>query len=472
MRPDRTEEVTSPAPPTGAGSPARASSADPPSSVTGYLKAMGPGIVVVMSWLGTGDFISASVSGSSYGYALIWTLLIAVFSRYFIVSSMSKYQLCNAVGDETILDGYGRVWKGFPMYLGATTCVLGFVYVSFLTLAAATALDQLLGGFLPFGAWGIPFWAVVTIAAAFTLAARRKGHFRGLEIIAQVTMAVLVGCFLLALIGTGIDLGGLFGGLLFELPPGEAGYITAVSTAVGLIGAVGGSAANLLYPYLMHEKGWRGQSYRKLQRLDLRFGTLVMFGLVLAVWVVAAETLHGTGAGVTSADGLANMMERAIGSAGPPIMWLAIFFTVFNNIVTQPRVFVRMFVESVHKARPERVARIRAERDLAGVPEKETFSYDRLFWVILVFIMTVPIVFSLPSMPGMVVITLLGNSFNVLTVPAIIIGLIVMTSRRDLMAPGHANRWWETVILAAIGAVGLWATYELVLSIAGALTGS
>jgi hypothetical protein len=29
------------------------------------------------------------------------------------------------------------------------------------------------------------------------------------------------------------------------------------------------------------------------------------------------------------------------------------------------------------------------------------------------------------------------------------------------MAPGYANKWWETALLVAIGAVGLWATYEL-----------
>ncbi|MDI2030390.1 Nramp family divalent metal transporter [Saccharopolyspora sp. TS4A08] len=439
----------------------------PPDTWAGFLRNMGPGIVVVMSWLGTGDFISASVSGSTFGYALIWTLLIATFSRYFIVSSMSKYQLCNAVGDETILDGYGRVWKGFPMFIGATTCVLGFVYVSFLTLAAATALDALVRPVLPLGSWGIPLWAVFTTVVAYALASRRKGHFRGLEIVAQITMAVLVLCFLLALFGTGLDVGKLFGGLLFEMPPGDLGYITAASTAVGLIGAVGGSAANLLYPYLMHEKGWRGPGFLKLQRLDLRFGSLVMFGLVLAVWVVAAETLHGTGESVSSADGLASMMEKAIGPAGPPIMWLAIFFTVFNNIVTQPRVFVRMFVESLHKSRPERLARLRAQRDLTGVEDKDAFSYDRLFWIILTVIMTVPIVFSLPGMPGMVIITLLGNSVNVLTVPMIIVGLIVMTSKRSLMLEGHVNKWWETAILVAIGAVGLWATYELVLSIMG-----
>lgn len=51
--------------------------------------------------------------------------------------------------------------------------------------------------------------------------------------------------------------------------------------------------------------------------------------------------------------------------------------------------------------------------------------------------------------------------------PVIIVGLIVMTSKRSLMGDGYANTWSETAILA----LGLWVTYELCASIAGALAG-
>lgn len=440
----------------------------PPTTLMGFLKGMGPGIVVVLSWLGTGDFISSAVSGSTYGYALVWTLVLAVASRYFIVSAMSKYQLCNAVGDQTILDGYRRLWKGFPLYLGVTTCILGFVYVSFLLVAAGTALDHLVRGFVPLGGWGTPVWAIVTALTATWLAFLKRTHYRGLEILAQVTMAALVLCFLIALIGTGIDVPALLKGVMFKLPPGESGYITAATTAVALIGAVGGSAANLLYPYLMHEKGWRGVEFRRLQRYDLITGTTVMFGLVLAVWVVAAETLHGTGASVDSEQGLVLMMERAVGPAGPTLMWLAIFFVVFDNIVTQPRVFVQMLTESVHRSQPDRVRRLQAASP-ATAPD-QLHHVDSLFRSLLLFIMITPVVFSFPFAPDLIVLTLLGNGLSVLTVPALIVGLVAITMRKDLMLPGYANRWWENLVLASIGAVGLWATYELMLAVAGAVS--
>lgn len=442
-----------------------------PTTFLQYLKGMGPGIVVVMSWLGTGDFISASVAGANYGYALIWTLLIAVLARYFIVSSIAKYQLCNAVGDVTILDGFKRVWRGFPVYIGITTCMLGFVYCTFLYIACGTAIAQLVGAFVPLGAWGPFGGAILTFLFAMWIVTRRNGYHRWLEVMANITMTVLVLSFMVALIGTGIDVKALFGGLAFSLPKGEYGYITAVTTAVALIGAVGGSAANLLYAYLIHDKGWIGPKHRKLQRFDLLFGTFVMFALVLAVWVVAAETMNATGGTVTSEMDLAKMMELAIGPAGPSIMWIAIFFTVFNNIVTQPPVFVRMLIEAVYMSKPEREQRIRAANAGAITSPKTTYTYDPVYWMVLIPIMTIPVLFSLPGMPGMVVVTLLGISFSVLTVPPTMIGLIAMTARRDLMLPGYANRWWETGILGAIGLVGLWATYELILSIGRKFTG-
>jgi hypothetical protein len=210
-----------------------------------------------------------------------------------------------------------------------------------------------------------------------------------------------------------------------------------------------------------------GAAFRRLQTFDLLTGTVVMFGLVLAVWVVAAETLRGTGSSVEDADGLVLMMERAVGPAGPTLMWLAIFFVVFDNIVTQPRVFVQMLTEAVHRSNPDRVSRLQAASP--STPPEQLHHNDPMFRLVLLFVMLTPIIFAFPFAPDLIVITLLGNGLSVLTVPALMIGLIVITARKDLMLPGYANRWWENAILAGIGAVGLWATYELIVAIVEAI---
>jgi hypothetical protein len=50
-------------------------------------------------------------------------------------------------------------------------------------------------------------------------------------------------------------------------------------------------------------------------------------------------------------------MRMAIGPAGPYLLWIAIFFAVFDNIGTQLYTFPRIAVEAVHKTFPKRADR-------------------------------------------------------------------------------------------------------------------
>jgi len=75
-----------------------------PTTFWGYLRSMGPGIIVVLTWLGAGDVVECGVAGGNYGYALMWVLVVAVVMRFLFVSMIAKYQLCNQHG-EGVLDG-------------------------------------------------------------------------------------------------------------------------------------------------------------------------------------------------------------------------------------------------------------------------------------------------------------------------------------------------------------------------------
>lgn len=61
-----------------------------------YLRSFGPGIVVVLTWLGAGDVVDMAVAGSSYGYSLMWVLVVAVLMRFVFVSAIARYQLCGS----------------------------------------------------------------------------------------------------------------------------------------------------------------------------------------------------------------------------------------------------------------------------------------------------------------------------------------------------------------------------------------
>ena len=79
-----------------------------PHSFWDYMRSFGPGIVIVLTWLGAGDVVDMAVAGANYGYALMWVLVIAILMRFMFVSLIARYQLCNP-HSEGVLDGLARL---------------------------------------------------------------------------------------------------------------------------------------------------------------------------------------------------------------------------------------------------------------------------------------------------------------------------------------------------------------------------
>jgi Mn2+/Fe2+ NRAMP family transporter len=421
------------------------------------LAVLGPGIVVAMAWLGTGDLINSAVSGANYGYALMWAMVLALGARLIVTSALAKYQLCNKVGDERILQGYQRVWRGFPLAIGIGGMILAFTINGAIMLGAGTALHKLTGGFLG-DTWGPFLCTIAATAGAIALSYTRR-EYKAIEWVARIVVAVLLATFVYAVIRSGFNPVDLFRGLAFDLPS-DTGVLAAGLVVVSLIGAVGGSVANLLYGYLIEDKGWKGPTFRPLQRIDLWSGVIAMIIVNIAIWIVAAENLAGSGITIDGPEGLEQLMVMVIGSPGIPLLWLAVFAICFDNLHVWAYGFTKLFVDGVHLTFPARGERYRTLKD------------DPLFrpMEIGLFLM-LPLVFAIPGMPNMVVLTVIANSFNVFLVPGIVIGLILLTSRKKYMLDKYVNRWWETLLLIVIGVIALWATYEMIQNIAGYVTG-
>jgi Mn2+/Fe2+ NRAMP family transporter len=419
----------------------------PPTSFLQAAKSVGPGLVVALAWLGTGDLVDSSVAGSQHGYALMWVLVIALAARVFVTSALAKYQLCNAVGDQTLMQGYRRVWRPLPLLIGSGGLILAAGINGAILSGAGTALYELTGH------TGHPFfWAALSAGLAIAMSLAKK-QYKLLELVARAFVIAVLGMFLYAAIVAKPDVGEIVKGLAFGLPD-DTSFIGAALLAASLIGAVGGSAANLLYGYLIQDKGWTRPEHRLAQRLDIWAGGLSIIAINLLIWIVAAETLAGTGKSVTSPEGLSHMMTQAIGPAGATMLWLSIYAITFDNLHAWAYGFAKMFIDALHLTSGPRRARY-------GTLENDPLLRRLEVGVLLV----VPLVLSLPSMPDMVVLTIVANAFNVVLIPMIAAGLLYLTTSRKLMRREHANRWWEVALLTVVTAIGIWATYQVVLGI-------
>ena len=85
--------------------------------------------------------------------------------------------------------------------------------------------------------------------------------------------------FLALAVMSGPDVAGIVKGTIgFSIPPDE-GVHGALLVAVSVIGAVAGSIANFVHPYVMRQKGWVGPEHKRIQRNDLLFAVIV--GIVI-----------------------------------------------------------------------------------------------------------------------------------------------------------------------------------------------
>ena len=115
-----------------------------PETFLEYLKSFGPGIVVVLTWLGAGDIVEMGVAGGNYGYTLMWVVVLAIIMRFLFVSLIAKYQLCNQRG-EGVLDGLARLHPAYPPFLFVAAIVMGHIYGAYMTVGIGEACVNLCG---------------------------------------------------------------------------------------------------------------------------------------------------------------------------------------------------------------------------------------------------------------------------------------------------------------------------------------
>ncbi|MFV0405756.1 MAG: hypothetical protein ACK5LN_02865 [Propioniciclava sp.] len=136
------------------------------------ITAVGPGLVLAMTFLGTGDMVSSSVSGAEYGYALMWTLVLALLARTFIISSIAKYTLMNRHGDTQILEGFGHVARWLPGLMAVVVLIAGFVTQATFLKACAIGLYNMTGGAWG-GDWGTFICAVLVMFGTIYIITRK-----------------------------------------------------------------------------------------------------------------------------------------------------------------------------------------------------------------------------------------------------------------------------------------------------------
>ena len=397
-------------------------------SFLGYLKSFGPGIVVALSWVGTGDLIDNSVAGANYGYALLWVLPLTLVLRFVFVNALGKYPIFNVQRDPSLVRGFARTNRVFAYLMLVSFVLYTHILLAFTLSGVGIGLEGLFGGLSPF------VWTLIGAASVFVVTF--KGVYSVIEKLFKVILAVMAAAFVLTVALVGIDWSAMAKGFAFDLPPQE-GLFDSSLIASSLVLATLGSMANLFYPQFLREKGWTTPAHRRVQQYDLLFGICVVLFLGVSIWAVGAEVIFGDGSGIEEPADIANALGSVIGPIGPYLFYLGLLGAAWTTVSSSLFALGKMAVEALQVTRPARIERYGDD------PGKDPFYKVMIFWGLLA------VVWSLPGAPGFIVLTVVSH---VLTAPfllVITIGLLLMLNRRNIMGD-HVNRWPLNIALGVI----------------------
>jgi Mn2+/Fe2+ NRAMP family transporter len=244
----------------------------------------------------------------------------------------------------------------------------------------------------------------------------------------------------------------LRGTLGFELPE-RVGPFDSLLLVVGMLGAIGGSVMNLVYPYFIEQKGWRGPEYRKVQMYDFSLGIVVMIILDLAVWTLGAELMYGTGQQIHNLNDLSRLLSLALGRGGQVLFYLGVFAAVYTSIVGHALGLGLLASHSYLRWRA------------GDQPITSEYRSHPMYRCVAIWILLSPLVWTLPGMPDFVRLTLIGNSIQVVLVPFLAIGLFWITASSRFIGSKYRNRWWENLVMIGVLLVSLWGAYGSIRSV-------
>ncbi len=158
----------------------------PKMDAVSLVRQFGPGMILMMTGIGTSHLITAPTAGGRFAYALLWCIPVAYISKYY--GFEMAFRFTNATG-KSLIEAYGTAWKKWPLwYVLITTLLQSAVGQAGRLIAAAAVL------YYPFSAsmgWEIPLAVYGLLLGTVAVAVILKGSYQAFESATKVLAGVL-----------------------------------------------------------------------------------------------------------------------------------------------------------------------------------------------------------------------------------------------------------------------------------------
>jgi Mn2+/Fe2+ NRAMP family transporter len=168
-----------------------------PSMTPGSLvRKFGPGMMLMMTGIGTSHLVTAPVAGGRFGYALLWCLPIAYIFKYYGFEMAIRFT--HATG-RSILDAYATAWKKIPIwYVLITTVIQSAVGQAGRLIAAAAVVFYFFRMYLGFDIPGVDddleLAVYGLILGTLSVVIILRGRYAAVELATKIAAGVLIVC--------------------------------------------------------------------------------------------------------------------------------------------------------------------------------------------------------------------------------------------------------------------------------------
>ena len=160
------------------------------------LRKFGPGMMLMMTGIGTSHLVTAPVAGGRFGFALLWCLPIAYIFKYYGFEMAIRFT--HATG-RSMLDAYATSWKKIPVwYVLITTVIQSAVGQAGRLIAAAAVVFYFFRMYLGLDIPGVGDDNELAIYAFLlgvtAVAIILRGRYAVVEMATKIAAGVLIIC--------------------------------------------------------------------------------------------------------------------------------------------------------------------------------------------------------------------------------------------------------------------------------------
>lgn len=417
--------------------------------MSGYLKALGPGLLWAATAIGVSHLVQSTRAGALYGFSLLGVVLLVNLLKYPLFEAGPRYAVATG---RSLIEGYvaqGRWAVG--VYLVVTLGTM-FTVLAAVTLVTGGLAQALFGPLLSVVGWSV---VLLLVSASILVVGRFALLDRAIKTIIVLLAASTLVAFAVAL------------GRLGEAPPSPPLELDGPTLAflVALLGwmptGIDAAAWHSLWTLERGRQTAHRASWREA-RFDFNLGYFGTVAIALAFLTLGALVMRPSGAPLAASAGgfavqLVDLYVVTLGEWSRPVLLLAAFTTMFSTTLAVSDGFPRVLA---------RLAAVRTDGGTAGQTPSDPLRGRRGgYWLALALLMVGALGFIVYLRQRFTALIDLATTLSFLTAP--VIGYLNLRAVSSAEIPPELRPpwWWRSLawvalaLLAALGLVYLWSRF-------------